>query len=83
MTTLSPEEIVQRGQERYEREIRAQVEAKNKGRFLALDIETGAYEMDEDDLTAEDRLLDRMPHATVFALRIGYPAAYRLGAIFR
>jgi hypothetical protein len=73
------EEIVRRGEEIYEREIRSKVEEANRGKFLILDVQTGAYEIDEDDLAASERLLDRHPDAELYGLRIGFPAAYRMG----
>ena len=75
----TPGEIVRRGQERYERDIRANVEAENKGKMLALDIETGDYEMAEDSLSALDRLQARRPDAPVYILRVGYPTAVKIG----
>jgi hypothetical protein len=47
-----PEEIVRVGRERYEKELRAQVEAEHRGEFLALDIESGKYEIDATDIVA-------------------------------
>jgi hypothetical protein len=76
---LTAEEIGRRGQEIYDRQIRSQVETGNRGKFLVLDVETGAYEMDADDLTASKRLLARLPEALLYGMRIGYPTAYRLG----
>ncbi|MBI3910689.1 MAG: hypothetical protein HY320_07125 [Armatimonadetes bacterium] len=76
------EEIGHRGQELYDRVIRPQVEAGNKGKFLVLDIETGDYEIDEDDLAASERLLARRPGGKLYGVRIGYPVAYRIGARF-
>jgi predicted aspartyl protease len=51
----SKDEIVRRGKEWYEREIRAKVEEGNKGKILVIDIETGEYEMDDDHLAANQR----------------------------
>jgi hypothetical protein len=76
---LTASEIATRGQEIYEREIRAKVEDGNKGRFLVLDIDTGDYEIAEDDLTATHRLLARRPGAVTYGVRIGHRAAYRIG----
>jgi hypothetical protein len=76
---LTADEIVRRGEEIYEREIRAKVEATNKGKFLVLDIDSGTYEIAQDDLTASKRLLARRPNAETYGLRIGYPTAYRIG----
>lgn len=76
------EEIVRRGKALYEQQIRPQVEAGHEGQFLVVDIETGAYEIAPDDLTASDRLVQRKPNAVLYGLRIGSPAAYRLGGRF-
>lgn len=77
--THSPEEVESRGEEIYEQQIRTHVELGNKGKFVVIDIETGAYEVDEDDLQATKRALAKRPDAILYGLRIGYPAAYTLG----
>ncbi len=78
----TPEEVAARGEAIYEQQIRATVEAENRGKFLVVDIETGAYEIDEDDLTATQRALANRPEAVLYGLRIGYSTAYRLGGRF-
>jgi len=55
----------------YEGDIRPLVEEGNEGKFVAIDIETGAYEVDADELAASDRLLARIPDAQVWLKRIG------------
>ena len=79
-TGYSTEEVGKRGQEIYERVLRAHVELHHRGEFLIIDILSGEYEIDRDDLTASDRLLARLPNAVLYGLRIGYPTAYRLGS---
>jgi hypothetical protein len=76
---LTTGEIADRGEEIYAREIRAKVEQAHKGKFLALDVLTGAYEIDEDDLAACKRLRAHHPQAEIYGLRIGYSAAYEIG----
>jgi hypothetical protein len=75
----SPEEIEARGEEIYEQQIRQRVETGNKGKFVVIDIETGEYELDEDDLQATKRALAKRPDAVLYGVRIGYPTAYNLG----
>lgn len=75
----SKEEFARRGQEMYDHAIRPRVEAGNEGKFVAIDIETGAYEIDTDDYTATERLLARKPDAQIWLLRVGHRAAYRIG----
>ena len=75
----SPEEVESRGEEIYEQQIRQNVEAGNKGKFVVIDIASGDYEVDEDDLQATKRALAKRPDAVLYGLRIGYPTAYTLG----
>ena len=75
----SREEVAERGEALYEENIRANVESASKGKYLVLDIETGEYEIDQDDLVATKRMMAKRPNAVLYGLRIGYPAAYRLG----
>lgn len=56
----------------------AQVEQDHRGKFLILDVNTGDYEIDPEDLTVSKRLLARRPDAVLFGVRIGHRAAYRL-----
>lgn len=78
-TKHPPEEVESRGEEIYDRHIRHNVEAGNKGKFVVIDIETGEYEVDADDLQATKRVLAKRPDAVLYGLRIGYPTAYTLG----
>jgi hypothetical protein len=72
-------EVAARGQELYERAIRAQVEPAHDGEFLALDIETGDYEIDASELAAVRRARAKRPDARLYLVRVGERAAYRLG----
>lgn len=77
----SKEEFARRGDEIYERDIRPQVDTEpNKGKFVLIDIETGAWEMDADEMVAAKRLDARVPDAQVWMLRVGSPYTYRIGA---
>jgi hypothetical protein len=68
---FSKEEFARRGDAIYERDIRRIVEPGNEGKFVAIDIETGTYEMDRDEMAASDRLLARLPSAQIWLKRIG------------
>ncbi len=76
----SKEEFARRGDAIYERELPPMLEKGNEGKFVAIDIETGAYEIDADELAASDRLLARVPNAQVRLRRIGSRYARRFGA---
>lgn len=73
----SKDEFARRGDEIYERELRAILEKGNEGQFVAIDIETGAYEVDKDELAASDRLLARFPNAQIWLRRVGSRYAHQ------
>ena len=75
-------EVASRGEAIYRREIRDRVDPKYKGKFLVIDIETGEYEMNADDLVATKCLLAKHPDAVIYGLQIGSPTAYRIGGHF-
>jgi hypothetical protein len=78
-TDYSPDEIVSRGEAIYERQIRPRVELDNQGKYVIIDVETGEYELDDDDAIATTRALVKRPEAVLYGLRVGYPSAYVFG----
>jgi hypothetical protein len=79
----SKEEHARLGTELYEQRVRPLVEAGNRGKVVALDVDTGEFELGENTLTVTTRLLDRLPDAQIWMVRIGYPAVHRFGHKFR
>jgi hypothetical protein len=77
----SKEEFARRGNEIYESQVRSQVEEENHGKIVAIDIETGAFELAKDSLTASDRLLAQYPDAQIWFVRVGHRAVHRIGCI--
>lgn len=51
------------------------------GRFVVIDVKSGDYEVADRDADATFRLMARRPDAETWAERVGYAAAYRLGAV--
>lgn len=78
----STAEIVARGKEIYDNQLREKLEPHNIGKFLVIDVETGEYEMDEDDLAASRRASLKKPDGVRFGMRIGSPTSGTLGNSF-
>jgi peptide subunit release factor RF-3 len=76
----SKEEFAQRGNALYDSEIRSQVEEGNHGKIVAIDIETGAFEVADNTIEATDRLYERVPDAQPWVIRIGHRTVYRFGS---
>ncbi len=75
----SKEEFARRGNEIYESQVRSQVEAGNHGKIVAIDIETGDFEIDSSEIAACDRLEARHPDAQIWMVRIGSRHVRRFG----
>jgi hypothetical protein len=75
----SKEEFARRGDEIYERDIEPQLGKEDLGKYVLIDIETGAFEIDADELAASDRLLAHHPDAQVWFRRVGSRYARRFG----
>ena len=75
----SKEEFARRGDQIFERDIAPHVGEEDPTKFVVIDIESGAYEIDEDELAASDRLLARKPDAQMWLRRVGSRYAHRFG----
>jgi hypothetical protein len=80
---FSDEEIRQRGQDLYEKQIRARVETEaNIGKLVSVDIETGDYEIGDDgSIEAPLSLHSKHPGAAIYTIHIGFNAAVSLGGV--
>ncbi|MFM8293986.1 MAG: hypothetical protein ACKN9E_05505 [Microcystaceae cyanobacterium] len=74
------EEFARRGNEIYESQVRSQVEQGNHGKIVAINIETGAFEVADTPMVAVDRLYEREPDAQPWVIRIGHRAVFRFGS---
>lgn len=75
---LGPDELARLGQEAYDRRVRPILRPEDDGKFVAIDVMTGDYEIDEDDYTAVARLRARLPATDTWLMRAGYPTAHQM-----
>jgi hypothetical protein len=84
MTTPGPryskEEYARRGDTIYQRDILPHLKPEDKDKFVAIDIETGEYEIDADDDTVGDDILERNPNAQLWIVRVGHRASMTIRA---
>ena len=71
--------IAQRGSELFDQVIKQRVAGRDPYEFVAIDIESGDFEVGVDSLEVTDRLLARRPEAQTYMRRVGFPYTYRLG----
>jgi hypothetical protein len=75
----SPEELAQLGGEVFDRRVRPSLRPEDDGKFVAVDVVSGEYEVDADDYAAVTRLRARVPAADVWLVRAGSRATCRIG----
>jgi hypothetical protein len=79
----SKEEFARRGDAIYEKEVRPQIKAADEGKFAAIDIESGEFVIDADELRAGNKLRKRIPDAQIWMVRVGHRAVHRIGGGLR
>jgi hypothetical protein len=73
----SSEEVSRLGSELLRR-LEPSLPANDADKFIAIDIDSGDFEVDADDLSAVTRLRARRPSAESYLGRIGHDTAYRI-----
>jgi len=73
-----PEELARRGVEVFDLQVRPSLRPEDDGKFVAIDVETGDYEIGADDYAVVMRLKARKPAADVWLERAGEPTAYKI-----
>lgn len=77
---LAEQAFDKRGKKLYENVIRAQVETpENIGKIIAINVETGEYEIGEDLVVTSGKLRAKQAHAIIWGERIGFDAVYAVG----
>ena len=75
----SKEEFARRGDALIESKVRPQLTAADEGKFVAIDIETGEYELDKNEMKAADRLRKRVPEAQIWLVHATLGYLHRFG----
>jgi hypothetical protein len=74
----TPEELARLGDEVYDRKVRPTLRPEDDLKYVAIDVESGEFEIDPDDYTAVMRLRTRLPEADIWLERVGQPAAIKI-----
>ena len=77
------DEIARRGDEIYETKVLSHLGPEDEGKFVLIDIKSGDYELDRDEVLASDRLLARHADAQVWMRQVGSRYARRFGPRFK
>ncbi len=84
MPTTAPrrslDELAKLGGEIFDHRIQPTLQPSDHGKYVAIDVESGEFEMDVDDYAAVSRLRARIPGADIWLMCAGFPTAYTIGA---
>lgn len=78
-TTSSREEVGRLGREAFARLTRDVLKPEDNGKYVAIDVDSGDYEIDASDYAAVMRLRSRRPGARSWLAQAGQRGAYRFG----
>jgi hypothetical protein len=78
-TKRTLDELAALGGDIFEQQVQPALRPEDKGKFVAIDVETSDFEIDEDDYAAIARLRSRKPTVDIWLMRAGFPTTYRIG----
>jgi hypothetical protein len=73
------EELETRGDALFRLQIEPLLKPEDEGKLVLIDVESGDYEIDSNELAAEQRLHARRPDAQVWMLRVGSRYSRHIG----
>lgn len=74
-------ELLRRGEEVFERDVRSKIADADPQSYLLIDINTGDFEIDADSDIASGRLRERQPEALIYFRRVGSETVHRFGIL--
>lgn len=75
----SKEEFARRGDALIVSKVRPHLKAADEDKFVAIDIETGEYELDKDEMKAADRLCKRIADPQIWLVHVTLGYLHRFG----
>lgn len=76
----SKEEFARRGDDLYDREVAHRLGPDSVRKYVAIDIDSGDFEIDANEIVASDRLVARHPSAQIWVTRAGMRFVRQFGA---
>jgi hypothetical protein len=75
----SKEEFARRGDALVASKVRPHLTAADEDKFVAIDIETGEYELDKNEMKAADRLCKRVRDPQIWLVHVTLDYLHRFG----
>jgi hypothetical protein len=78
----SPEEFASKGTQIYQEQILPKLDKDCDGKIVAIDIETGEFELADTTLAAAAKMFDRTPDAQLWFERVGAQSVHRFNSVY-
>lgn len=75
----SLDELARLGDELYDREVLPRTTEAQRGMYVAIDVDTGTFAIDANQLAAADRVRAHHPEAQLWFRRVGLHYVHRIG----
>lgn len=77
---FTPDQIAERGQRLYEEKLKAVLEPAQKGKFVAIEVESGDYFLADTLLEALQNAKEKYPDRLLHTVRVGYEGVFKMGS---
>lgn len=79
VSDVQSDAVSELGEKIYRERIKSRLAPSEKGKIVVIDVLSREYAIDEDFITAANRLRERRPDAVSYAVRVGYKAVFHIG----
>ncbi len=77
---LTPEQVSELGQKIYDEKLKATLEPKERGRFVAIEVGSGEYFTNDTLLGVLQEAKKKYPDKLFHTIRIGYEGVFKMGS---
>jgi len=74
--TIDKNELVDKGEEIYEKKLKDKLEPEHKGEIVAIDVKSGDYFLGKSVIEADKKAREKYPDDVFYFNKIGYRAVY-------
>jgi hypothetical protein len=78
----SPEEFASKGTQLYRQTVLPTLGIESDGKIVAIDIETGEFELADTTLSAAAKMFERLPAAQLWFERVGAQSVHRFNSVY-
>lgn len=80
---VNPNEIVRKGEEIYQKELKEKLEKNYLGKFVAIEVESKEYFLGETSVEASQKARKKYPDKVTYLMKVGYPAVFTMSNHFK